>query len=683
MNSESDFRQALSDPDRHDPATGPEWLVANGLGGFAAGTVRGAATRRYHGLLIAAFPPPRGRWMLLNHVSETVCLPDGSAFHLGTDERLGRRRPDAGLPPQFRAEFGLPIWWYDLGTALIERRVLMPHRRNTSLVTYRLLRGGPIRLSFRPLVHFRPQSDPVADFQGPVSYTAVDHGGGWEIHDGDDPVLRLRLDGARADFRHAPHVEQEVAYPEEAERGYHSTGQLWAPGTIDAELPAGGAVTLIASADEWDRVEALRPDDELRAELRRREQLLASADLTVRAGPAARLVLAADEFLITPPADGDDARSVIAGYYWFNEWGRDTMISLPGLTLVTGRPDDGRKLLLRYADFIHNGLIPDLIPEGGSRPRYNTADASLWFFSALHAYVEATGDRDTLRRLLPRLRGVVRHHLRGTDFNIRVDPADGLLAQGVPDLPLTWMDAKVGDWVVTPRRGKAVEINALWYNALKLLEAWLRDDGQNGDADEMAGHAAKARTSFNGRFWYAAGNYLYDVVDGDHGDDASVRPNQLFAIALPHPVLDEAKWRPVVGVVREKLLTPAGLRSLGPDDPDFQPRYDGDRRSRDAAYHQGTVWPWLIGPFIDAWLKVYPDDRAGARRFLDGLAAGELGRGAIGTVCEICDAETPYTPRGCVAQAWSVAEILRCLMRTAGQFPSSSSTADGRTGSTR
>ena len=361
-----------------------------------------------------------------------------------------------------------------------------------------------------------------------------------------------------------------MRYTEEAERGYHAAGELWTPGAIELELPAGGPVTLIASAEEWDRVAAVRPDDELRAEQARRDGLLAAADPAVRSGPVAELVFAADQFIIFSPGEGADARSIIAGYYWFNEWGRDTTISLAGLTLATGRPADGRRLLERYAGFMHKGLVPDRIPEGHGRGTYNTADATLWFFVALHRYVEATGDRDTLRRLLPRLRDAVDWYLRGTDFNVRVDPADGLVTQGVPDQPLTWMDAKVGDWVVTPRRGKTVEINALWFNALKHLEGWLRNEGQTGAADEMAEHAAKARASFNKRFWYAAGSYLFDLVDGDHGDDASLRPNQLFAIALPHPVLAEDKWRPVLETVEAKLLTPAGLRSLSPDDPNYQ-----------------------------------------------------------------------------------------------------------------
>ena len=397
--------------------------------------------------------------------------------------------------------------------------------------------------------------------------------------------------------------------------------------------------------------------------------LLTRAGPALRTGPAAVLVLAADHHVVTPmraPSRHapDRPRAVMAGYYWFNEWGRDTMISLEGLTLCTGRPDDARRILRHVAGDIRDGLIPDRVPETSQEGNYDTADASLWFIHAAHRYVELTGDRETLRDLLPDFEGIIRCYVDGTRFNICVDPADGLVTQGVPDKPLTWMDAKVGDWVVTRRRGKAVEINARWYNALKLVEGWVREEHGAARAGEYADRAAKCRAAFNRRFWYPDGNYLYDVVDGDHGDDPALRPNQLFAIALPHPVLAEDRWRPVLDAVTAKLLTPAGLRSLAPDDPHYHACYDGDRRSRDASYHQGTVWPWLIGAYVDAWLKVHPGRRADARRFVDGLVR-DIGHSAAGTICEICDADEPYNPRGCVAQAFSVAEVLRCWEATA------------------
>jgi predicted glycogen debranching enzyme len=390
---------------------------------------------------------------------------------------------------------------------------------------------------------------------------------------------------------------------------------------------------------------------------------------------ASRLVLAADQFIIAPAsrvaedvrarAAGEERRTVIAGYHWFTDWGRDTMISLEGLTLTTGRHREAAAILRTFADYVRDGLIPNMFPDGANEGLYHTADATLWFFHAVHRFVQLTGHRDTLRAILPRLREIVARHQEGTHFGIGVDPADGLLRQGAEGYQLTWMDAKVNGWVVTPRRGKAVEINALWYNALSLLGAWLAEEGEESEARRIGDAAALARESFNQRFWFADGGHLYDVVDGPDGqDDPACRPNQIFAISLDHPVLDESRWGPVLETVRSRLLTPVGLRSLAPGHPDYKPRYFGDLQTRDAAYHQGTVWAWLIGPFVDAWLRVHPADRDGARACLQGLAA-HLHDFGVGSIAEIFDAERPYTPRGCIAQAWSVAELLRAWMATA------------------
>jgi predicted glycogen debranching enzyme len=338
------------------------------------------------------------------------------------------------------------------------------------------------------------------------------------------------------------------------------------------------------------------------------------------------------------------------------------MISLEGLTLCTGRQREAGYILRTFGHYVRDGLIPNMFPEGTKEGLYHTADATLWFFHAIHRYVRLTGDRSTLKGLLPTLQSIVDHHVRGTRFGIVVDPNDGLLRQGQEGYQLTWMDAKVDDWVVTPRRGKAVEINALWYNALRLLAGWLREEGIDGAA-ALDALAARTRAAFNRRFWYGEGGYLYDVVDGEPGDDTACRPNQIFAIALDHPVLDEERWAPVFEVVRERLLTPVGLRSLAPGHRDYKAQYYGDLRARDAAYHQGTVWGWLVGPFVDAWLKVRPGDLAGARRCLAGFE-DHLNEAGIGTLSEVFDAEQPYAPRGCMAQAWSVAEVLRAWLLT-------------------
>jgi predicted glycogen debranching enzyme len=389
---------------------------------------------------------------------------------------------------------------------------------------------------------------------------------------------------------------------------------------------------------------------------------------------AAELVLTADQFIITPNgrirdtararAAGDEVRSIIAGYPWFTDWGRDTMISLEGLTLTTGRHVAAAYNLRTFAHYIRDGLIPNLFPEGENEGLYHTADATLWFFHAIDRYLEYTGDRTILRMALPKLLGIVDCHIRGARFGIQVDPKDGLLSQGADGYQLTWMDAKVGDWVVTPRRGKAVEINALWYNALRLLEQWLVEEDRSSAAPAIRDHADKAHTSFNERFWYADGSYLYDVIDGPSGDEPSLRPNQVLAISLKNPVLDENRWEAVIDITIHKLLTPVGLRSLAPGSPDYKAKYYGDLRSRDAAYHQGTVWAWLIGPFIDAFLKVHPDELDRAALFLDGFGP-HLAEACMGSISEIFDAEAPFTPRGCISQAWSVAEVLRSLVKIA------------------
>jgi predicted glycogen debranching enzyme len=667
--------------DGPEPLLDREWLVTNGLGGYAAGTICGAATRRYHGLLVAALPAPLGRWMLLNHLSELIRLPGGRTLQIGAEERAGGVLELYGADhlAEFRLEAGLPVWLYRLDGYAFEKRVLLVHQQNTAYVTYRLVEGdGAVRLKLRPAVHFREHDARVSQTIGrPYRLTAEEDR--FELSDGGDhtPVLRLRLFAERPAFTVEGKTLPEILYRVEESRGYDFRGDLWSPGYFRGDLARGQDVTLLASAEPWDVIRALGPDGASDAERERRRRLIQAADPAARAGFGAELVLAADQFLIRPAgraeeavrarAAGDEVRTVIAGYYWFTDWGRDAMISLPGLTLATGRHAEAGYILRTFAHYVRDGFIPNLFPEGQNEGLYHTADATLWFFQATARYVEATRDRETLRRLLPKFLDIVAHHLRGTHFGIHVDPADGLLSQGAEGYQLTWMDAKVGDWVVTPRRGKAVEINALWYNALRHLEGWLRGAGEERRAAEIAGHAERARASFNRRFWYAPGGYLYDVADAEGGgDDPSCRPNQLFAISLAHPVLDRERWPPVLRVVRERLLTPVGLRSLAPGSPDYKAKYYGDLRSRDAAYHQGTVWGWLIGPFIDAYQKVHPDDRAGARRFLDGFAS-HLSEACLGSVSEIFDAEEPFTPRGCVAQAWSVAEVLRCWVETAGE----------------
>jgi predicted glycogen debranching enzyme len=654
-----------------------EWLLTNGLGGYASGTIAGVLTRRYHGLLIASLPAPLGRIVMLNHVSEGLRFLDGEVVYIGggtASEHANQLSTTTHLA-EFRLENGLPVWGYRVKNLYIEKRILMVHMQNTVHVTYRVLSGSdPVRLELRPLIHFRPHSASVSEpLQEPYQLTIT--GDRYEISASSNfPPLRLLLQSAEGDITVNREIVRSILYRSEEERGYDSQGVLWNPGYFSTELHPGHEVTLIASTESWPTILALPVDEARDAEHRRRQRLLAAAHPQAQVGTAAELVLATDQFIITPAgrladtararAAGDEVRSIIAGYHWFTDWGRDTMISLEGLTLTTGRHLEAGWILRAFARYIRDGLIPNLFPEGENEGLYHTADATLWFFHALDRYLEMTQDRATLTLILPKLQEVVEHHQRGTRFDIGVDPHDGLLRQGQEDYQLTWMDAKVDNWVVTPRRGKAVEINALWYNALCLLEGWVREEQGEQAAKHLREYAEQAYASFNRRFWYNEGGYLYDVIDGPSGNDPACRPNQVLAVSLRHPILDPSRWESVIQIVRQRLLTPVGLRSLAPDHPDYKSKYFGDLRARDAAYHQGTVWPWLIGPFIDAWLRIYPGDYVRARSFLDGFSP-QLDEACLGTISEIFDADFPFTPRGCVAQAWSVAEVLRCWVKTA------------------
>ena len=679
-----------------EPGLTREWLFTNGLGGYASGTLSGVITRRYHGYLIAALPAPFGRTMMLNDVVERVEFPDGRVVQLGGEERAGAPLKLETLEnlSEFRLEAGIPVWRYDIGDLTLEKRLVMPHGQNSVFVNYRMLSGDRVRLILRPSMHFRPHETPVSTELDP-SYTLTVVEQRYEVSLSNGlPPLRLMLQGQNAALTVDRIRIQQLIYRIEENRGYQSRGDLWSPGYLHAELHKDADATLIASTESWENIHAFTPKQALTSEAERRERLLVlagdrfgadSRDLSTRNQTVGELVWAADQFIIVPNgrmedatrarAVGDEIRTVIAGYHWFTDWGRDTMISLEGLTLSTGRLAEAAWILRTFAHYVRDGLIPNLFPEGLKEGLYHTADATLWFFHAIGRYLQASRDRSVLRMVLPKLVDIFEHHMHGTRFGIRVDPNDGLLTQGADGYALTWMDAKVEDWVVTPRRGKAVEINALWYNALKLLEGWLCEEGNTKQAEIVAKAAERARESFNARFWNEKEQHLYDILDGPDGDDPACRPNQLFAISLTHPVLDESRWKSVVNVAESKLLTPFGLRSLSPDHRDFKARYDGDLRSRDAAYHQGTVWAWLLGPFIDAWLKVHPGDFEQAGEFLQAFE-GHLREAGIGSISEIFDAEPPYTPRGCIAQAWSVAEVLRCWiktrMRQPGQDPSPS-----------
>ncbi|WP_294637678.1 amylo-alpha-1,6-glucosidase [uncultured Aquabacterium sp.] len=567
----------------------------------------------------------------------------------------------------------MPTWRYDVGAVVIEKTIVMPHNQNTVCVVYRLIEGDAATLRLRPFLAFRRQ-DAVLVHESEWPFTLSFTRGLYEVRrDRTDLCLQFGLAPANDGFTCHEVVGEHALYRVEQGRGYDHSEHLYSPGYFTARLTQGQALTFVATTEGR---EALQCDglSAVEHQQRRVERLLQMAPPEVVQDPfSAQLVAAADAFVVVPGsrleetrqarASGDQIRTVIAGYHWFGDWGRDTMISLEGLTLCTGRHAEARAILQTFSHYVRDGLLPNLFPEGEREALYHTVDATLWYFHAIDRYTAYTGDQTLIAELLPVLKSIIDHHVRGTRYGIGVDPLDGLLRAGAPGYQLTWMDAKVDGWVVTPRRGKPVEIQALWHNALRLMADWSTAAGM---PDERYGRLAEqVRTAFNLRYWSPALLHLFDVVDGEPGEeinDVACRPNQVFAMSLRHPVLDRMHWEPVLDTVRRQLLTPWGLRTLAPGHPAYKPTYEGDLRSRDAAYHQGTVWPWLIGHFIEAWLKLHPD-RVAARRFLANLPS-HLRLACVGSISEIFDAEPPELPRGCIAQAWSVAEALRAWLMT-------------------
>ncbi len=650
-----------------DPLLEREWLVTNGLGGYASGTIVGANTRRYHGLLVPHLPAPLGRTMMLPFLDEALQV-DNRLLRLGTLELSDGQWLESAWRSLtvFELEWQIPVWTYRVEAWTIRKRLTMPNYQNTVYVEYELLDGPPIRFIVRPFVSFRQHDGPLQHpSEWPFTLTASHSRYEIEPFPGA-PKLRLGLRPRAGIFIVADDVIRGALYRVERARGYDYVEELQSPGYFVADLKPGEPVALFASTEPWD---ALNFDSRavFDAEQERCRHVLARAPDAAHEGLPASLVLAADQFVTLPAsrvdeqiharAIGDEARTIIAGYHWFTDWGRDTMISLEGLTLCTGRAAEARAILLTFSHYVNDGLLPNLFPEGQRTPLYNTVDATFWFFHAIDRYHQLTGDDETLRTLLPVLASIIDHHIAGTHFGIHMDPADALISASSEGYQLTWMDAKFQDWIVTPRRGKPVEIQALWHNALCLMAHWSTHIEQSPERYDQL--AQRARASFNARFWLSDRGYLQDVIDGPDGDDPRLRPNQLFSVSLRFPILDEQRWKSVVDVLAARLLTPFGLRTLDPADPDYKPRYDGSLRERDGAYHQGLVWPWLIGHFVDAWRKVYPgqDSRPLLQAF-----EGHLRDAGVGSISEIFDAEAPFTPRGCISQAWSVAEVLRAWL---------------------
>ncbi|HTL70148.1 MAG TPA: amylo-alpha-1,6-glucosidase [Candidatus Eisenbacteria bacterium] len=645
-----------------------EWLVTNGLGGYASGTLLGVGTRRYHGLFIPNLPSPRGRTAMVPRLDDTVSFEDKRLRLSGAEHGGEKSSGHANLfLEEFREDWQTPVWTFAFAGRRFEKRIIMPYGQNTVYVQYRLLEGDPVSLELRPYVTCR-MHDGLLGYAVQWPFTLTAARGRYEIRAFEGaPTLRLCLKPGPGSFLVEEKVSTGVYYRVEAQRGQESLTNLYSPGRFEVKLKAGSEVSFIASIESWDTLDC-EPSHIFEAERKRLEKLLSIASKNAQQGLAARLVIAADQFIVLPwtrseenvlhRASGERLRTIIAGYPWFTDWGRDTMISLEGLTLCTGRHYEAKAILQTFAHYVKDGLLPNHFPEGHRTAIYNTVDATFWYFHAIDRYTQVTGDKETVKALLPVLRDIIEQHVRGTQFGIYVDPRDSLVRASCEGFALTWMDAKVDEWVVTPRRGKPVEIQALWYNALKLMAGWSREAGEPSEEYSML--ARKVQDSFNARFWFEAGQHLYDVIDGERGNDASLRPNQIFTMSLRHSVLDRSYWKPVLDAVAKKLLTPYGLRTLDPSNKEYLSRYEGDRWNRDAAYHQGMVWAWLIGPFLNAWMRVYRDRQKAGEM----LAAFEkhLADAGIGSISEIFDGDAPFTPRGCYAQAWSVAEVLRSIV---------------------
>jgi predicted glycogen debranching enzyme len=636
--------------DVFDAATRREWLVTNGLGGYASGTVGGPRTRCYHGLLVAATDPPLGRTLLASHLDTTVRYDDREyalAAHQWADGTVAPR----GFVhlDRFHLEGTVPVWTYACGDALLEKRIWMEQGEHTTYVQYRLVRAQqPVTLRAKGFVNHR-------------SHHATTEAGDWEMEvistvdglrvqafDAATPVF-LRSDTASIRPAHTWYRRFHLAT--EAARGLAHRDDSLHAATAEAALSPGEALTLTFSVG----ADAALDGSAARARRAERDEgLVERAGLGAAPPDVQHLARAADQFVVDRPTEDDpDGKSVIAGYPWFGDWGRDTMIALPGLTLETGRPEVAAQILRTYGRHVDRGMIPNRFPGAGETPEYNTVDATLWYVEAIHAYVDATGDTALLDDLWLVLADIVDHHERGTRYGIAVDPDDGLLRAGEPGVQLTWMDAKVGDWVVTPRIGKPVEVNALWYNTLRTLADGARAVDRSGTP--YAERAEQVAAHFD-RFWAPDRGHCYDVIDGPDGDDPSLRPNQLFAVSLPHSPLSASQQKAVVDACAARLYTPLGLRSLAPDHPDYEGTYAGDREARDGAYHQGTVWSWLVGPFVKAHLRVY-DDPETARTFLGPLRRHRSDHG-VGSVSEVFDGDPPFPPGGTPAQAWGVAQLL-------------------------
>src|SRR5215469_13352867 len=650
-----------------------EWLVTNGIGGFASGTISGLLTRRYHGLLIAALKPPLGRTLLVTKLEDQARYADKS-YPLSTN-----RWTDGTLHPQgyrhierFRLEGTTPVWTFACADAQLEKRVWMQQGANTSYVQYSLLRASrSLDLELKALVNYRDYHANTHAGDWRMNIEPVEHGLRVLAFGGAVPIY-LFMESGSSEASHEWYRNFDLAC--ERGRGLDDRENHLHAGAFRSTLRTGESRTFVCSTDSKPELDDARAwEARVRHERELLERWTTVPPSLSRTAPSGvrQLVLAADQFIVKRPLKEDpDACSVIAGYHWFGDWGRDTMIALPGLAISTGQTEIARNVLRTFGRFVDRGMLPNVFPDADNKPAYNTVDAVLWYFEALRQYFAATQDKELLRELFPVLAEIIDWHQRGTRFDIRVDPNDGLLHAGQAGVQLTWMDAKIGDWVVTPRAGKPIEVNALWLNALVTMTRFGRILGRPTATYEFLTKCV--RTGF-GRFWNESANYCFDVIDGSEPCDSSLRPNQILAVSLPESPLTTEQQRAVVDACARYLLTSYGLRSLAPGHADYQGRYVGGPRERDRSYHQGTVWGWLLGPFALAHLRVY-NDPIRAASFLEPFA-NHIRAYGLGTSGEIFDGDAPFSPRGCIAQAWTVGELIRAWTATASAALAAGSTS--------
>ena len=634
-------------------STQREWLITNGIGSYGCGTLSGVLTRCYHGLLIAASKPPLGRTLLLTKLDETAQYR-GISYPLSCDYWSGGTTTGYGYRhlESFRLEGTTPVWTYACADALIEKRIWMQPSENTTYIQYKLRRAGqPIRLTVKAIANHRDHHSITS--RSSQLWQTKSHPRGLKI-ESSASATPFYLLCSKGQLRPNNKWYQHYFLTQEKARGLAHLDDNIHIATLTTSLSPGQSFIVVASTQP-------SPNLDEQTALAEREQyektLLSQSNSTQAAiAPIQQLVLAADQFIVnraTP--DTPHGKTIIAGYPWFGDWGRDTMIALPGLTLTTQRPEIARPILRTFARYLSQGMLPNAFPEANDTPGYNTVDAILWYFEAIRAYLKATEDIELIEELFPALQEVIDWHIKGTHYNIKLDQRDGLIYAGQPGVQLTWMDAKVDDWVVTPRIGKPIEISALWHNALMCMVHFC--DRLHQPKAPYVELANKTAAGFQ-RFWNTDLGYCYDILDGPNGNDSALRPNQLFAVSLAYaPPLSKQQQQAIVDTCATHLLTSHGLRSLSPSHPDYIGKYQGDRTQRDGAYHQGTTWGWLIGPFVQAHLKAYENPER-ARTFLTPLL-DHIQSGCVGTLSEIFDGDAPFLPKGAFAQAWSVAEVLR------------------------